>query len=184
MPLSFPPDWRTETVRALAHGIRTDGAFDRMPILADALEEAGCDDPRVLNHCRFCERHRPDCWVIEQIVPLDGLHWTGEMRDRLAAAVAAAASRGHPADATPESVPIPEPSAAQVTPFQRVERASETTLRVIVWVTVAAVFGLPLLGAVVAVIQFFVPSFLGPKPSSPSTGGWQPESPPSFQWKP
>ncbi len=103
VPLSFPPEWRTETVLALAHAVRADNAFDLLPILADALEEAGCDDPRVLDHCRFCERHQPRCWVIERVVPSDGLNWTGEMRDRLAAAVAEAASQGHPDD--PDVVP-------------------------------------------------------------------------------
>ncbi len=40
---AFPTRWRTETVRLLADGIDADQAFDRLPILADALEEAGCD---------------------------------------------------------------------------------------------------------------------------------------------
>lgn len=97
-PASFPPEWLTETVLALAHGIRTDDAFDRLPILADALEEAGCDDPAVLNHCRFCARHGSWCWVMEGILPLGELHWTGDLPERHAAAVAETARQGHPDD--------------------------------------------------------------------------------------
>ena len=60
----FNPTWRTETVKALALGIMVDYAFDRFPILADALEEAGCTDPIVLRHCRECSRHEHSCWVL------------------------------------------------------------------------------------------------------------------------
>src|SRR5262249_34443376 len=44
--------WRTADVLALARGIHEGRAFDRMPILADALEDAGCDDDSILEHCR------------------------------------------------------------------------------------------------------------------------------------
>lgn len=71
--VAFRPAWRTETVRELARYIRAKEAFDRMAVLADALEEAGCDDPVVLNHCRRCPIHGPDCWVIGHILPPDPL---------------------------------------------------------------------------------------------------------------
>jgi hypothetical protein len=58
------PEWRTETVVALARGIDEEQAFERLPILADALEEAGCDDVPTLLHCRGCNDHDEDCWVI------------------------------------------------------------------------------------------------------------------------
>jgi hypothetical protein len=60
----FDPRWRTEAVMALTRGITADWAFDRMPILADALEEAGCDDPAVLHHLRHCHHHTAHCWVL------------------------------------------------------------------------------------------------------------------------
>jgi hypothetical protein len=59
------PAWRTATVVALARGITADRGFDRLPVLADALEEAGCDAPAVLEHCRGVGRHARGCWVID-----------------------------------------------------------------------------------------------------------------------
>ncbi|HEY3787631.1 MAG TPA: hypothetical protein VGL71_02195, partial [Urbifossiella sp.] len=51
-PPRFEPAWRTSTVVDLARGIFADRAFDRLPILADALLDADCDEEQVLRHCR------------------------------------------------------------------------------------------------------------------------------------
>jgi hypothetical protein len=59
------PRWRTSDVRALARGIHRDQAFDRLPILADALQDAGCDDETVLAHCRAGTGHLRGCWVVD-----------------------------------------------------------------------------------------------------------------------
>lgn len=67
-PLHFDPRWRTETVLALARGIDADSAYDRLPVLADALEEAGCDLGLLLQHCRHCPTHAPGCWAVELIL--------------------------------------------------------------------------------------------------------------------
>jgi hypothetical protein len=71
----FEPEWRTTTVVQLAQGIFDDRAFDRMPILADALLDADCDEEAVLRHCRGTELHVKEqtqhirgCWVIELIL--------------------------------------------------------------------------------------------------------------------
>src|SRR5437870_1659912 len=72
----FPDEWRTEVVLGLALGIRAEDAFDRMPILADALEEAGCDDLLLLNHCRYGEQHTPECWALESVVSNHQEFWT------------------------------------------------------------------------------------------------------------
>lgn len=66
----FEDHWRTEAVLGLARGIRVDQAFDRMPILADALEEAGCDNALVLHHCRVCQEHQAGCWVIRAVLDM------------------------------------------------------------------------------------------------------------------
>ncbi|MCU0703360.1 MAG: hypothetical protein MUF18_05150 [Fimbriiglobus sp.] len=61
----FNKKWRTETVKTLATGIYEERAFDRLPILADALEEAGCDDPAMLSHLRGPGPHCRGCWVVD-----------------------------------------------------------------------------------------------------------------------
>ncbi len=67
-PVTFSPAWRSETVVALASGIYAERAFDRMPILADALEEAGCDHADVLSHCRGPGPHTRGCWVVDGVL--------------------------------------------------------------------------------------------------------------------
>jgi hypothetical protein len=66
-PVEFEPLWRTDTVMALACGIHAEAAFDRMPILADAMEEAGCNYPTILHHCRTEQHHVRGCWVISEL---------------------------------------------------------------------------------------------------------------------
>ncbi|QEL17673.1 hypothetical protein [Limnoglobus roseus] len=50
--VTFDSAWLTPTAVGLAEGIYADRAFDRMPILADAMQDAGCEDVDVLSHCR------------------------------------------------------------------------------------------------------------------------------------
>ncbi|MBP3961041.1 hypothetical protein J8F10_37955 [Gemmata sp. G18] len=51
-PVAFNPAWRSSDVMILANGVYTDRAFDRMPILADALQDAGCNNDDLLGHLR------------------------------------------------------------------------------------------------------------------------------------
>lgn len=68
-PVTWDPGWRTSDAVALARGIYQDRAFDRMPILADALQDAGCDDEQVLIHCRDPEQvHVRGCWVVDLVL--------------------------------------------------------------------------------------------------------------------
>jgi hypothetical protein len=64
-PVAFDDSWRTSTVLALASGIYAEQAFDRMPILADALQDAGCENEDILNHCREQKEHVRACWVLD-----------------------------------------------------------------------------------------------------------------------
>jgi len=57
-----------ETVHSIAQGIYADRAFDDMPILADALEDAGCDNADILAHCRGPGPHVRGCWVVDLIL--------------------------------------------------------------------------------------------------------------------
>jgi hypothetical protein len=67
-PVRVDPAWRTGTVAALAETLYDDRAFDRLPILADALEDAGCTDPAILDHCRGPGPHVRGCWVVDLIL--------------------------------------------------------------------------------------------------------------------
>lgn len=67
-PVVFDPKWWSETATALAAGIYEERAFDRLPILADALEEAGCDHADVLAHCRGSGPHARGCWVVDLVL--------------------------------------------------------------------------------------------------------------------
>jgi hypothetical protein len=57
--------WNNGTVRALAEAVYEDRDFDLLPVLADALEEAGCADADVLAHCRRGGKHVRGCWVLD-----------------------------------------------------------------------------------------------------------------------
>ena len=67
-PVSVDPSWLTSTTVELARGIYDDRAFDRLPILADALEDAGCDHPDILAHCRGDGPHARGCWVVDRML--------------------------------------------------------------------------------------------------------------------
>jgi hypothetical protein len=56
------------TVTSLAQAIYDDRAFDRLPILADALEDAGCTNQDILAHCRGGGEHARGCWVVDLLL--------------------------------------------------------------------------------------------------------------------
>lgn len=60
--------WNGGIVPKLAQAIANERAWDRLPILADALEEAGCDNPELLEHCRADEPHGECCWITESLL--------------------------------------------------------------------------------------------------------------------
>jgi hypothetical protein len=66
--ITLNPSWLTRTVTSLAVAIYDDRAFDRMPILADALEDAGCTDAGILEHCRRGADHVRGCWVLDLLL--------------------------------------------------------------------------------------------------------------------
>jgi hypothetical protein len=56
------------TVRGLAEAIYEERAFDRLPILADALEDAGCSDDALLGHLRGPGLHVRGCWPLDLVL--------------------------------------------------------------------------------------------------------------------
>lgn len=67
-PVTLHPSWLTATVTGLAETIYQERAFDRLPILADALEEVGCTDAEILGHCRGPGPHVRGCWVVDLLL--------------------------------------------------------------------------------------------------------------------
>jgi hypothetical protein len=67
-PVVIEPGWLTwdrGTVAKMARAIYEEYRFHDLPILGDALEEAGCHDPRILDHCRRPGEHARGCWLID-----------------------------------------------------------------------------------------------------------------------
>jgi hypothetical protein len=67
-PVILDPKWQTSNVIDLARTIYEDRAFDQMPILADALMDAGCYSEVLLDHCRQIKSHVRGCWVIDLLL--------------------------------------------------------------------------------------------------------------------
>jgi hypothetical protein len=75
-PLAFRPNpighavlaWGGGTVSKLAQAVYEEYAFDRLPVLADALEDAGCTDQQILRHCREPGEHVRGCWVVDLLL--------------------------------------------------------------------------------------------------------------------
>jgi hypothetical protein len=62
--------WHQGCVENLARVIYREGRFDEVPVLGDALEEAGCSDEEILLHCQDCDGsdHVRGCWVVDAIL--------------------------------------------------------------------------------------------------------------------
>lgn len=67
-PATVDPAWLTANVVLLAQAIYDERAFDRLPILGDALEDAGCDNADILNHCRQPGEHVRGCWAVDLVL--------------------------------------------------------------------------------------------------------------------
>ncbi|HEX4611111.1 MAG TPA: hypothetical protein VH092_23170 [Urbifossiella sp.] len=67
-PVAFEPSWRTEMAVGLAAGMCESRDFAPMPVLADALEDAGCDQLDILAHCRGPGPHVRGCWVVDLVL--------------------------------------------------------------------------------------------------------------------
>jgi hypothetical protein len=66
--MTADPIWLTPAVAALAAQMYESRDFSPMPILVDALQEAGCDNEDILNHCRSGGVHVRGCWVVDLVL--------------------------------------------------------------------------------------------------------------------
>lgn len=68
-PVAFDHRWRTSTAVQLARTMYETRDFGPMPILADALQDAGCENADILEHCRDPNGvHVRGCWVVDRIL--------------------------------------------------------------------------------------------------------------------
>jgi hypothetical protein len=56
--------WQRGFVPKMAASIEKERRWSDLPVLADALEDAGCEDRFILDHCRAGTRHARTCWVV------------------------------------------------------------------------------------------------------------------------
>jgi hypothetical protein len=68
-PVAFDPAWQTSTAVGIALQMYDSRDFAAMPILADALQDAGCEDATILDHCRDEKQvHVRGCWVVDLVL--------------------------------------------------------------------------------------------------------------------
>lgn len=70
-PVAFDPAWRSPTAVEIGRRIYEERDFPAMPVLADALQDAGCEVPEVLEHCRSGKPHVRGCWVLDRVLAKD-----------------------------------------------------------------------------------------------------------------
>jgi hypothetical protein len=68
-PIAVEAAWLTSDVLALARQMYEAREFSAMPILADALQDAGCDNDDILSHCRDTTApHVRGCWIVDLVL--------------------------------------------------------------------------------------------------------------------
>jgi hypothetical protein len=70
-PVTLAPQilwWSGGTVLKVAQTVYSERRFQDLPVLADALEEAGCTNAAILQHCRGPRPHFRGCWVVDLIL--------------------------------------------------------------------------------------------------------------------
>jgi hypothetical protein len=68
LPVTFSPEWRTNTAVSLARQMDESRDFSAMSILADALQDCDCNSADILNHCRGAGPHVRGCWVVDLVL--------------------------------------------------------------------------------------------------------------------
>ncbi len=60
--------WRNGLISTMARALYDERRFDEMPVLADALEDAGCTEAALLEHCRASKEHARGCWALDALL--------------------------------------------------------------------------------------------------------------------
>lgn len=66
--MTLDPRWHSSTVLDLARAIYDERVWERVPILADALMDAGCDSYDIIEHRRGLGPHTRGCWVVDLLL--------------------------------------------------------------------------------------------------------------------
>jgi hypothetical protein len=70
-PVTLDPAWLSADggrAGAIARAIYDESRFAELPVLGDAIEEAGCTEALILDHCRAPARHFRGCWLVDLIL--------------------------------------------------------------------------------------------------------------------
>jgi hypothetical protein len=68
LDLNLDPSWRSTTAVSIARAVYDERRFEDLPILADALEDAGCTSEEIIAHCRSTGPHVRGCWVVDWLI--------------------------------------------------------------------------------------------------------------------
>jgi hypothetical protein len=66
--ITFDESWRTSDVVAMARGMYEERDFSGMPKLGMVLQDAGCEEEGILNHCREGKHHVRGCWMVDAVL--------------------------------------------------------------------------------------------------------------------
>ena len=67
-PVAIRPEWRTDAVVSLSREIQVARAFELLPVLGDALQDAVCEHPEIIAHCYGSDSHKLGCWLIDAVL--------------------------------------------------------------------------------------------------------------------
>jgi hypothetical protein len=65
--VSFDQSWLTPTFRCVLKSMNYHRVWHMMPVLADEMKDAGCDNQDILRHCRETFFHVRGCWIVESL---------------------------------------------------------------------------------------------------------------------
>lgn len=67
-PVAISQAWLSPEAVKLAQSLYDERGFDRLSLLADELEKAGCQETAILDHCRQIGPHVRGCWVVDLVL--------------------------------------------------------------------------------------------------------------------